>query len=145
MKKKLVLLLLTPFLIVACAPATDTTDGDATSPAPTVVATEKPSDTTGTTSGNVVEVTLDLANFSFTPSTIDAKAGDTVRVTVISAGGQHDFTLDELSVQSARVSGGSSDTVEFEIPASMAGQSLEFYCSVAFHRTLGMTGTLNIT
>lgn len=90
----------------------------------------------------VVEFSMDLASFSFTPNVLNVKAGDKVRINLKNVGGFHDFVLDELSVASDQIQEGEETVVEFEVPTSAAGQSYEFYCSVGSHRAQGMVGTL---
>jgi len=87
---------------------------------------------------NVVNVEIEAGSFYFSPNVINAKVGDTVRVTINAVDLQHDFVIDELDVQSDLVTGSSST---FEFVASEAGQ-FEFYCSVGNHRAQGMVGTL---
>lgn len=87
----------------------------------------------------VKTITVDGTNFSFTPSTITVKQGDTVKITVKNTGGMHDFAIDEFNVKTKVISSGSSDEVQFV--ANKKGQ-FEYYCSVGQHRQMGMKGTL---
>jgi plastocyanin len=96
----------------------------------------------GQTSGDVLAVEVSAKAFSFSPKTINAKLGQTVRVTLNSADLQHDFVIDELSVNSGTVTAGNSTT--FEFLASEVGE-FEFYCSVGNHRAMGMVGKLIVT
>jgi len=69
--------------------------------------------------------------------TLRVNAGDTVFVTLKSIEGMHDFVIDELNVQSEKVSFGEVTTVEFG--ADRPGV-YEYYCSVGSHRAQGMFG-----
>ena len=83
--------------------------------------------------------TVSGQSYSFTPSTIAVKKGDTVNITFKNVGGTHDLRIDGYNVGTARIAGGESAT--FQFVASKAG-SFEYYCSVGQHRALGMKGTL---
>ena len=89
----------------------------------------------------VKSFTVEGKNFSFAPSAMTVKKGDTVRVTFKNVGGFHDFTLDEFRAQTKTINTGEEATVEFV--ADMSGM-YEFYCSVGNHRQLGMRGTLTV-
>lgn len=91
------------------------------------------------TSGEEVEVTVEGSNFKFSPSTIKASKGDTVRLTFKSSGGIHDLTVDEFDVQTSQLGDGEEEEVEF-----VAGKTgtFEYYCSVGNHRNMGMVGKL---
>lgn len=78
-------------------------------------------------------------NFSFSPSTITVKKGDTVVITFKNMGGLHDFRLDEFGVATQQISNGSEETVTFV--ANKPGM-FEYYCSVGKHRAMGMKGVL---
>lgn len=109
-----------------------------------VNSTDNMSESTGESAmdGDVVEVTMEAGSFYFEPNVINAKLGQTVRVTLNSVSMQHDFVIDDLGVKSSVLPSGRSETVEFV--ASEVG-SFEFYCSVGNHRQQGMVGTLNVT
>lgn len=80
-------------------------------------------------------------NFSFTPSTIKVKQGDTVKIVFKNTEGLHNFIIDEYSVATKQIQDDSEETVEFV--ASKKGD-FEYYCSVGNHRAMGMTGTLTV-
>lgn len=88
---------------------------------------------------NVKEFTVDGKNFSFTPSTLTVKKGNTVRIIFKNVGGFHDFKVDELNAATKQIGDGQTDTIEFV--ADKAG-SFEYYCSIGSHRAMGMKGTL---
>jgi plastocyanin len=68
---------------------------------------------------------------------IKVNVGDTVIIDFTSASGTHDWTLDEFGAQTATVSSGESDTIEFV--ATETGE-FEYYCSIGSHRVSGMEG-----
>jgi plastocyanin len=78
-------------------------------------------------------------SFSFTPSTITVKNGDTVKIVFENIDGFHDFKIDEFGVATKRLQSGQQDTIEFI--ANKTG-SFEYYCSVGQHRQMGMKGML---
>lgn len=87
-----------------------------------------------------VEVVGD--EYSFSPASITATAGEKLRVTFTNSGSlPHNFTIAELGVATKTISPGESDTVEFTVEAD---KTLNFYCSVGSHRQLGMEGNLEI-
>ena len=97
-------------------------------------------------SENVQEVdySLKLKNYSFTPDTIEVKAGETIRVKLTNTGGTHDFVIDELNVQSSLLGSGEEEIIEITASADAKGSTYEFYCSVGNHRELGMVGEIKI-
>jgi plastocyanin len=83
--------------------------------------------------------TTSAENFSFSLKEMKAKQGDTVRVTLTSTEGMHDWKLDEFGVGTKVLAAGESETVEFV--ANKKG-TFEYYCSVGAHRANGMVGKL---
>ncbi|OHA03244.1 MAG: hypothetical protein A3J58_00940 [Candidatus Sungbacteria bacterium RIFCSPHIGHO2_02_FULL_52_23] len=123
-------------------PADTDASADMTPETPAAVApvAENPS---GEAVGTVVtEFIITGANYSFTPSALKVKKGDTVRITLKNSGGLHDFVIDEFGVATKRINGGEEDTVTFV--ADKTG-TFEFYCSVGSHRQMGMKGTITVT
>lgn len=103
--------------------------------------TSPETDSESESTGKTVEVTMEAGNYYFSPKTIRAKQGDTVKITLTGKGMMHNFVIDELGVQSANVQPGSSTTVTFT--ASKTG-TFTYYCSIGSHRQLGQEGTLTI-
>lgn len=91
------------------------------------------------TSGKVVEVTVEGSNYKFSPATIKAKQGDTVKLTFKSTGGIHNLVIDQFGVETSQLGEGEEEEVEFV--ADKMG-TFEYYCAVANHRAMGMKGTL---
>ena len=110
----------------------DTTPETPASPQPSA---ENPSsEAVGTV---VTEFIITGANYSFTPSLLKVKKGDTVRITLKNSGGLHDFVIDEFAAATKQITAGQEDTVTFV--ADKSG-TFEFYCSVGSHRQMGMKG-----
>ena len=89
--------------------------------------------------GAVKEFTVTGKNFSFTPSLINVKKGDRVKITFKNESGFHDFRIDEFGIATPQKQ--SPDTEVLEFIVNEAG-SFEYYCSVGTHRQMGMKGTL---
>ncbi len=85
--------------------------------------------------------TLELGNFFFEPNQLTFAAGSTVALDLKNSEGFHDFVIDELGVQTETFSAGTTERVEFTIPADASGE-YKFYCSIGNHREQGMEGTL---
>lgn len=86
-------------------------------------------------------ITVEGANFSFTPNTITVKKGEKVKILFKNVEGFHDFVIDELNVRTTQLKAGAEEVVEFT--PTEVGQ-FEFYCSVGKHRQMGMKGTLTV-
>jgi plastocyanin len=89
-----------------------------------------------------LDIAMTGANYKFSPATINAKVGQTVKVTLTSGDMPHNFMIDELNVKSDTVKKGQSTSVTFT-PAK-AG-TYEYYCSIGNHRAMGMVGKLTVT
>ena len=82
---------------------------------------------------------IDQANFSFTHSTIDGSAGQKITFTIKNMGSvPHTFTIDSMNID-VTVPPGSETTVDVTFPTS---GTVDFYCK--FHKSMGMTGTLEV-
>lgn len=89
------------------------------------------------------EIEVSGDEYSFSPSSITATAGERLRVTFKNTGKlSHNFTIAELGVATKTISPGQSDTVEFTVEGE---KTLTFYCSVGSHRSLGMEGDLELS
>lgn len=88
--------------------------------------------------------TIDMTgeDFSFDPSEITVKKGETVKIVLNAVDMPHDFVVDELDVRTEIAQPG--ETVEVEFTPTEAGE-YEYYCSVGNHRAQGMVGTLTVT
>jgi plastocyanin len=108
-----------------------------TTPPPTTAPTATPAP--AATTPTVATFNVSGGSFFFTPSTMNVKKGDKVRIVFTNAGGMHNLTLDAFGVATRTLSTGESQTVEFI--ASKSG-SFEYYCNVGSHRAMGQKGTL---
>lgn len=112
----------------------------------------QPSTTTTTTSITPPVVTTNVStqksftitgkNYSFTPSKITVKKGDTVKITLVSNDGLHDLRIEEFNAATSKINSGQSETITFV--ADRMG-SFQYYCSVGNHKAMGMLGTLIVT
>jgi len=126
-------------------PQPENTRADEASTAAPAESENTAGETTAETSAAPSEIksfTVEGKSYSFSPSVMRVKKGDTVRITFKNTGGFHDFTLNEFNAQTKRINTGQENTIEFV--ADKAG-TFEYYCSVGNHRQLGMTGTLTVT
>jgi plastocyanin len=106
-----------------------------------IVDFEYESETPAPNQGSVKEFTITGKSFSFTPSAINVKKGDTVKITLVNTGGFHDLVIDEFNVATKRINNGESETIQFV--ADKTG-TFEYYCSVGTHRQMGMVGALTV-
>jgi plastocyanin len=83
-----------------------------------------------------VNVSMIAENFTFSPSTITAVAGQTVNVTVERNEGTHTFTID--GVVNKQLATGAS----FSFKAPTKPGRYPYYCSIGNHRAMGLEGTL---
>ena len=90
---------------------------------------------------DVKTIKVEGNNFRFTPSEIQVKQGDKIKVALTAKDMPHDFDLDELGVNGAVAQPG--ETVEVEFVADKVGE-FEYYCSVGQHRAKGMVGKLTV-
>ncbi|OGG59718.1 hypothetical protein A2765_03965 [Candidatus Kaiserbacteria bacterium RIFCSPHIGHO2_01_FULL_56_24] len=117
----------------------------------TTSTTPPSSDTSGTgvnvgasasvSTGTTKEFTVTGKNFSFAPSTMTVKKGDTVKITFVNSAGTHDLRVDGYNVGTKTIQGGTQETITFV--ADKVG-SFEYYCSIGNHRAMGMKGTLTV-
>ena len=90
-----------------------------------------------------VNYSVDAFDFGYSSSSLNAKVGQEVTVTLNNTGtGSHNFVIDALSVNSGVISGG--ETTTFTFTPDQAG-SFEFYCSIGSHKNMGMLGTLVVS
>lgn len=98
--------------------------------------------TSQTPTGPVKTFNVSAKEFAYTPSTITVNKGDTVSVNFTNAGTTtHNFTISEFNVASKNIGPGESDTVTFT--ADKSG-TFNYFCSIDGHRSLGLTGTLEV-
>jgi nitrosocyanin len=102
---------------------------------------KKESSATTSASGGGAKLNLTTKDFAFDPTTLSAKAGEAVTVTIKNDGqAEHNFSIESLKV-SKDIEKGESQTVTFT-PAQ-AGD-VQFFCE--YHKaTKNMVGTLKVT
>lgn len=127
---------------VNVAPSEDATEKALGLPTDENTAAGTATDTAGAMQAATEEFTVTGSNFSFAPSTLTVKKGDTIKITFKNDNGTHDFRIDEFNVATAKIGTGQEETVTFV--ADKAG-TFEYYCSVGNHRAMGMKGTLTVT
>ena len=88
------------------------------------------------------EVTVSVKEFTYTPSTISLKKGESAKIALVNNGTTaHNLTIEGLNLATKTINPGESDDISFT--PSAAG-TYTFFCSVDSHRDLGLTGTLTI-
>ena len=84
------------------------------------------------------DVEIELSDFYFGPTFINAKAGSTLHATLTNKGTMpHTFTIDSLKIDEV-LQPGDTATVDITVPA--AGSSLAVYCK--YHKGGGMQGAI---
>lgn len=92
--------------------------------------------------GEVKEITVLASEYEFTPTNIELKEGEAVKLTFKNTGTlPHNLVIDELGVTSKTINGGKEDVVEFK---AIKTGSFKFYCSIGNHRSLGMEGKATV-
>ena len=84
-----------------------------------------------------------MANFAFSPNTLEVKAGQKAQLKLTSDGRGHTFTVESLGLD-VMVAAGTTQTIEFEVPASASG-TIPFICRFHSSGGTGMVGELKIT
>lgn len=88
------------------------------------------------------KVSVDAAEFAFTPPTLEVTAGQALEVTLVNKGTiEHDFTIDSVGL---KVHAAVGKTVTGTTDKALAAGTYEFYCSIAGHKEAGMHGTLTV-
>jgi len=126
--KNLIWLLVFAVFIYGCSHAAQTTSAPPEQIEPT---------------GNVVEITVDGGEFWFNPKIIEAKKGDTVKITFKNTGRViHNLVIPSLGVGTRVIQAGSTDSIEFIATKSGA---IGIECTVPGHKERGMIGTLTVS
>lgn len=95
-----------------------------------------------TPAAGATEINVSGSEFSFSPASINVKAGERVKITFRNIGqAPHNLVLEGLGITTKTIGGGQTDVVEFTAPA--AG-TYSFFCSIPGHRSAGMEGSLKI-
>ncbi len=97
----------------------------------------------GSSSGGGNSVTITATDFKFDPATINAKAGETVNVTLNNKGtATHTFVVKDAGNFKLTADAGKTATGSFTAPAK-AG-TYDIVCDVPGHADQGMTGKLTV-
>lgn len=92
-------------------------------------------------SSEALNVTITGEDIKFTPTTIEAKVGQTVNLTLDNIGAlDHSLYIDEFNVK-IEAPPGKKVTASF---TPNAAGTYKFYCHVAGHTEAGMVGTLTV-
>ncbi|OGL96332.1 hypothetical protein A2318_00115 [Candidatus Uhrbacteria bacterium RIFOXYB2_FULL_45_11] len=83
-----------------------------------------------------IRVDMEVKDFTFSPKIINAKAGETIKLTFTKVEGTHTFVIDGITNVKAEIKTG----VIFKAPTTPG--SYPFYCNIGNHRAMGMEGTL---
>ena len=95
----------------------------------------------GSSSGGGNNVNITMTDFKFDPATINAKAGETVNVTVVNKGQTtHTIVVKDAGNFKLSADAGKTATGSFKAP-SQAG-AYDFDCDVPGHADQGMVGKL---
>ncbi len=114
-------------LVAACAGGTGSSPASAGSPTP------------GSTPASAA-ISLEAAEFAFTPSQITVAPGDATISLANKGTIEHDFVVDTLGIM---VHAAVGTTATGSVAAMTAG-TYPFYCSIPGHKEAGMTGTLTV-
>lgn len=107
---------------------------------PSQVSSPTPSSQESPRAGEAAELLLEAKEYSFEPSNLSVKKGQTVKLILVNKGNiSHDFAIEGTDIKTQMVGPGDNVTIEFTIDE--AG-TYTFYCSLSNHRALGMEGEL---
>lgn len=97
---------------------------------------------TAVPTGPVQEVNISAKEFAYTPSTVSVSKGQAVKINFTNQGTTtHNMVIQGLNVQTKSIQPGESDSVTF---TPVTPGTYTFYCSIDSHRSLGLTGTLEV-
>lgn len=92
-----------------------------------------------TTSG-IKEIAVSAKEFAYSPSTINLKKNERVRIKFTNDGGMtHNLVVDGMDVSTKNIGPGESDSVEF---TPLQTGTFSFFCSIDGHRGLGLEGKM---
>jgi len=88
------------------------------------------------------DLQLSAVDIAWDKTELSGPADTAFTITITNNGAsQHDFTIDELGIQTKMLNPGESETVTINAPAG----DYTYYCSVPGHRQAGMEGTLTLS
>ncbi|HET6849255.1 MAG TPA: plastocyanin/azurin family copper-binding protein [Gaiellales bacterium] len=93
--------------------------------------------------GQVIDIPISSSGFSFTKTSVTAKAGTVTLKAMNPQSVAHDISIkgNGVNVQGNQVDNGGTSTVT----ANLKPGTYEFYCSVPGHEQAGMKGTLTVS
>lgn len=98
------------------------------------------SSTVQTAPVNIRELTVSAKEFAFTPSVLNLKKNERIRIKLTNDGGMtHNLVVDGMDVSTKNIGPGESDTVEF---TPLESGTFAFFCSIGGHRGLGLEGKI---
>ncbi|NLF05757.1 MAG: multicopper oxidase domain-containing protein, partial [Actinomycetales bacterium] len=90
--------------------------------------------------GNVVEIEVEARDMRFDPSTVTVDAGDELVLIVTNV----DSTVHDLVLDSGATTGRIAPGATSRIDVGVVGRQMDGWCSIAGHRQMGMTFTINV-
>jgi uncharacterized cupredoxin-like copper-binding protein len=128
-------LLILPAVLLAAACGGSSSGGSSSSASPPA--------TSSAGGGQTIDIPISSSGFSFTKSSVTAKAGTVTLKAMNPQSLAHDISIkgNGVDVQGKQVSNGGTSTVT----ANLTPGTYEFYCSVPGHEQAGMKGTLTVS
>lgn len=122
------------YVVPTAGPATPTVASTA------VASTAAPAASAPATGGPVLN--LEMVDISFSPTTLTAPANTDVTIHITNNGATaHNFSIDELKINTGDVAAGAAIDVKINAPAG----KYTYYCDIPGHRAAGMEGVLTLT
>jgi len=128
-------LLILPAVLLAAACGGSSSGGSSSSASPPA--------TSSAGGGQTIDIPISSSGFSFTKTSVTAKAGTVTLKAMNPQSVSHDISIkgNGVDVQGNQVSNGGTSTVT----ANLTPGTYEFYCSVPGHEQAGMKGTLTVS
>ncbi len=128
-------LLVLPAVLLAAACGGSSSGGSSSSASPPA--------TSSAGGGQTIDIPISSSGFSFTKTSVTAKAGTVTLKAMNPQSVSHDISIkgNGVDVQGNQVSNGGTSTVT----ANLTPGTYEFYCSVPGHEQAGMKGTLTVS
>lgn len=128
-------LLILPAVLLAAACGGSSSGGSSSSASPPA--------TSSAGGGQTIDIPISSSGFSFTKTSVTAKAGTVTLKAMNPQSVAHDISIkgNGVDVRGNQVSNGGTSTVT----ANLKAGTYEFYCSVPGHEQAGMKGTLTVS
>lgn len=89
---------------------------------------------------SIKEIAVSAKEFAYSPSTINLKKNERVRIKFTNDGGMtHNLVIEGMDVSTKNIGSGESDSVEF---TPLQAGTFTFFCSIDSHRGLGLEGKM---